>query len=389
MKFKLEQKQTKQFSFNVTETKEIERDGVPIGIIEGFASTYELDRGDDVILRGAFTKTILRHKQNNRPIRMLRQHSNSMLIGGFPIDSVEERDAGLFVKGEVNLAVQEGAEAYALAKQGVLTDMSIGFSFTSVDDIEREERDGKMVRLIKNLELWEISLVNEPMNASANITAVKTVTPFQDLPLASRDRAWDPDQAIARVRAFTGSEEMPSSSYKDAFMWYDAENGDEFGAYKLHFVDVEQGRLVAVPRGIFAAMAFMRGARGGVDIPERDRAGVMSHINRYYSKMDMPSPFDANKGLGSTFLEICQTLPDVTECLKSWGMSHKETNVLISTIKRLVPRDDGVDVDDVRDDHDLKINDALKKLDEINSSFESKKLNSKLNNILEVTNRGN
>ena len=296
MKFKLEQKQTKQFSFNVTETKEIERDGVPIGIIEGFASTYELDRGDDVILRGAFTKTILRHKQNNRPIRMLRQHSNSMLIGGFPIDSVEERDAGLFVKGEVNLAVQEGAEAYALAKQGVLTDMSIGFSFTSVDDIEREERDGKMVRLIKNLELWEISLVNEPMNASANITAVKTVTPFQDLPLASRDRAWDSGQAIARVRAFTGSEEMPSSSYKDAFMWYDAENGDEFGAYKLPFVDVEQGRLVAVPRGIFAAMASMRGARGGVDIPERDRAGVMSHINRYYSKMDMPSPFNANKG---------------------------------------------------------------------------------------------
>ena len=54
-----------------------------------------------------------------------------------------------------------------------------------------------------------------------------------------------------------------------------------------------------------------------------------------------------------------------------------------------MPRDDGVDVDDVRDDHDLKINDALKKLDEINSSFESKKLNSKLNNILEVTNRGN
>ena len=36
----------------------------------------------------------------------------------------------------------------------------------------------------------------------------------------------------------------------------------------------------------------MQGARGGVDIPEGEQAGVVSHIERYYAKMDMESPFE-------------------------------------------------------------------------------------------------
>ena len=173
--FKLEQRQTKTVAFHVTECKEENRNGVSVGIIEGFASTWELDEGDDIIRRGAFEQTIREHiDRDNRQVRMLRQHTKT-LIGGFPIQSVKETPEGLMVRGEVNLTEgSEGLFAYSLAKQGVLVDMSIGFSFYSIDDFSREEIDGKQVRVINRLKLWEISLVNDPMNQGAQVTAVKS-----------------------------------------------------------------------------------------------------------------------------------------------------------------------------------------------------------------------
>lgn len=156
-------------------TKENTRNGVQVGIIEGLAATWALDRGDDVILEGAFAKTIARHKAEGRPVRMLFQHSSKDLIGGFPIDTVEERPEGLFVKGEINLEVQTGRESYALAKQGVLTDLSIGFSIPSSECYEWKREGETVIRVIKEVELWEISMVGEPMNPEACITSVKAV----------------------------------------------------------------------------------------------------------------------------------------------------------------------------------------------------------------------
>ena len=38
------------------------------------------------------------------------------------------------------------------------------------------------------------------------------------------------------------------------------------------------GRLHAVPRGVMAAAAVMQGSRAGVDLPEKDRDRVKSHL---------------------------------------------------------------------------------------------------------------
>ena len=165
----------KSVRFNQTETKENLRNGVPVGIIEGFAATWTLDRGDDVILEGAFAKTIARHSAEGRPVRMLFQHSSKDLIGGFPIESIKETPEGLMVRGEINLDVQSGREAYALAKQGVLTDLSIGFSIPSSDCCEYKRDGDSVVRIIKEVDLWEVSMVGEPMNPEACISSVKSV----------------------------------------------------------------------------------------------------------------------------------------------------------------------------------------------------------------------
>jgi HK97 family phage prohead protease len=160
----------KSFEFNVTETKQQEKNGVPIGIIKGYASTFgNIDRFNDIISKGAFTKTIKDHRKAQRQVRMLHQHYRLALIGGFPPEFLEENDKGLFVEGHINLEVQAGKELYSLAKQGVLKDMSIGFTTKKSDT---DEETG--IRTLKEIRLWEISLVDEPANTQAQITDVKT-----------------------------------------------------------------------------------------------------------------------------------------------------------------------------------------------------------------------
>jgi hypothetical protein len=118
-----------------------------------------------------------------------------------------------------------------------------------------------------------------------------TSTRFQDLPMADRDREWDGDAAEQRVRRFTGAQDRPNARYRDTHVWYDADNADNFTAYKLLIADVIDDRLHAVPRGVMAAGNVMQGARGGVDIPEADVARVKGHLAKYYEKMGDTAPW--------------------------------------------------------------------------------------------------
>lgn len=281
----------KFLSNGIVKVKQIDRNGVPVGIVEGYIATWDLDRGDwfgtkDQFTRGAFKASLKDLRKRNRPIRLKDHHDRT--IGGFPIDKVKEDERGLFGVGEINLEVQQGREAFALAKQQILTDFSIGFS---IEESSLDEQNN--IRTITKATVWEGSIVDEPMNPEANITDVKNkaVVPFKDLPLADRDKPWDSTAAIKRLREFTDSTDEPGTKYKNGFVWYDKEDKEDFGAYKLPIADVVSGKLVAVPRAIFAAAAALQGARGGVDLPSGDKSKVIRHIEKYYAKMDMDSPF--------------------------------------------------------------------------------------------------
>jgi len=272
----------KHFGGHTLELKEEMVNGIPVGIVKGYIATWDLDRSRDRFSRGAFAESLIEFRAKNRQIRLKDHHGRT--IGGFPIDRVFEDEKGLFGVGKINLELQQGREAFSLAKQGVISDFSIGFSV-----VEFEMDDD--IRTIHKAAVWEGSIVDEPMNPEANITEVKAVIPFQDLPLTDQTRVWESSAAVARVREFTNSDEAPSASYRRAFVWFDTAQSDQFGGYKLPIADIVNGKMVAVPRAIFAAAAAIQGARGGVDIPEIDRPKVVRHLERYYAKMGLDSPF--------------------------------------------------------------------------------------------------
>jgi hypothetical protein len=118
-----------------------------------------------------------------------------------------------------------------------------------------------------------------------------SVTAFQDLPLADRDREWDGSAADKRVRKWAGAEDGPNQKYRDAHVWYDGDHKDNFTAYKLLIADVVGGKLEVVPRGVMAAGNIMDGARGGIDLPKGDIDRVKSHLAKYYEKMGDTAPW--------------------------------------------------------------------------------------------------
>ena len=119
-----------------------------------------------------------------------------------------------------------------------------------------------------------------------------SVTAFQDLPLADRDREWDAAAADKRVRKWADAEDEPDAKYRDAHVWYDKDNKDNFGAYKLLIADIVNGKLTAVPArgdgGRRGDAGLTRGCRSAEDDIDR----VKSHLAKYYTKMGETAPWD-------------------------------------------------------------------------------------------------
>lgn len=342
------ERQSKVFSLGKLEVKEEERDGVKLGIIEGYGATFDLDRGDDIILKGSFLKSLERHKADNRPIRMLFGHDRNNLIGGFPVSEAREDEKGLWVKGEINLDTQQGQEAFALAKQGVLTDMSIGFSITSRDAVSFEEIDDRIIRVIKEIELWEISLVSEPMNAAAKITTVKGVEGVKELPIAARDAEWDEKAALERISEL----ENPT----DAFLLVSINEKNE-AEVDMQIADVIDGKLQIIPKAVFAASMQVLGVKS-YEIPEGKREALASTLAGYYSKMGMESPFERSI-IDVTFAEACDSIKDVESLLKFAGFSSDCRKALISTIKSSTNREGELETDTSREGEGQKEVDDL------------------------------
>lgn len=330
----------KIYPFEITNTEIEEKDGHQLGVFHGSMATEHRDRSGDIIAPEAFDKTLARYKKDGRNIRLFYQHQhNDLPIGIIPIKSVKKDDKNWDVKGELNLDTQKGREVYSLMKQGALSDLSIGYTPNETD------WKGK-TRIIKELELWEVSVVSEPANPKAVISEVKKATSFIDLSLAPRETTWDQAKAMLRVRKFTGSVDNPSDSYKKAFMWYDEENEDNFTAYKLPYADVIDGRLKAIPQAIIGIAAVLRGARGGVDIPTSDKTKVAAHVNKYYEKMDMESPLKSkeleqhyeflinefvNKKLEIGDVESISTKKEFEEILRESGLFSKQAATYLAS----------------------------------------------------------
>lgn len=164
------------------------------GIFAGYASVFgELDKQNEIVAPGAFTRSLRQWQQQGRGPAMLWMHDPTQPIGLW--QSLGEDKNGLAVQGRLALRTQKGSEAYELLKIGALTGLSIGYRvISSRVDAERK------ARVLTDVDLFEISLVTFPANEEARVSTVKSPEPKQRRSVAD-DRRQLREAALRLKRA--------------------------------------------------------------------------------------------------------------------------------------------------------------------------------------------
>lgn len=146
-------------------------DDVKNGVIKGYASTFgNIDLGLDVVDKGAFKKTL---KDNGGRVPILADHNPTDQIG-WNRHAVEDNE-GLYVEGLIDVNVQKGREKLSLAKTALEIGAPMGLSIGYYTIKAEPDMDSPRVRRLKELKLFEYSIVTFPMNTEAMITAAKSM----------------------------------------------------------------------------------------------------------------------------------------------------------------------------------------------------------------------
>jgi HK97 family phage prohead protease len=142
-------------------------DDSPHGSFNGYASVFgNIDRQNEVVVKGAFATTLpgflkdgfgaLNHEWSALPIAT--------------ISEAREDERGLWVKGEFH-STSDAQAARTIVRERLERGKSVGLSigYKVKDD---EFKDG--ARFLKDVDLYEISLVSVPANAEAQVVGIKS-----------------------------------------------------------------------------------------------------------------------------------------------------------------------------------------------------------------------
>jgi hypothetical protein len=142
-------------------------------IVSGFASLDNLDKQMDIVTSEASMNAFARFRGN---IREMHQPLAVGKMVNFKEDKYFDPESKKFYKGVfVSAYVSKGAQdTWEKVLDGTLTGFSIGGRMNKWDDGYDEKSDSQ-IRIIKDYDLVELSLVDSPANQFANIVSVEKV----------------------------------------------------------------------------------------------------------------------------------------------------------------------------------------------------------------------
>jgi len=255
--------------------KEVKENGTITGAV---ASTGSLDRDEEILDPNGWEldnflkapRLLWSHKAFDLPIGRVDRIWIDKSTGELKFDATFAEKENDFAKKVADLM-----------RGGFLNTFSVGFI--------PKEREGN--RITKQ-ELLEISVVNVPANPEARLNSLykslekdleemesKGVIPYKETPKAPEGEKWDAPREIR---------EADIDDLKIMCAWYDSENPDVKSSYKLPHHRAKDHYVVW--KGVAAAMGALLGARGGVNIPDKDKKGVYNHLVKHYKQFDKEPP---------------------------------------------------------------------------------------------------
>lgn len=166
------------------------------GEFEGYGSVFGVkDSHDDVVMSGAFAASLRAWSDRKALPALLWQHRMDEPIGVYT--EMKEDDVGLYVRGRLLIDDDPLAKrAHAHMKAGSLTGLSIGYV---LKDWEYDR--SKEAFLLKEIDLWEVSLVTFPSNDEARISDVKNALARGEIPEQKKIERVLRDVGLSRTQA--------------------------------------------------------------------------------------------------------------------------------------------------------------------------------------------
>ncbi len=282
------------------------------GTFEGILSPYgNVDLVGDIVEKGAYTKTL---KERGNVIPMLWQHKSDNPVGSLELF---EREDGLYAKGSFFLEMKSAEEAYkwtrASKRARLKPGLSIGFK-TMKDEV----KEG--IRHLKEIKLYEGSLVTFPANEEAQVMSVK----------AARTKRVDGVDLTSDAFAYVG----------------DAERTDTW-KLPIKFPNEEQTK-----RHIRNALARFSQTQG---IPQGERDGVLKKIKAAAKKY----------GIGQKEMDLLER--------KDFNDALIEAQTLSGYYQRFCALQDAIQ--EIRDDRELTRDDKIAAVETILSQFSADFIN--------------
>lgn len=146
-------------------------DGLAEGEFEGYASVFgNVDSYGDIVQPGAFERTLGEWGEKGNTVPVLWGHDMQdpfANIGG--LSEISEDDHGLKIRGQLDLDNPTAMQVYRLLKGRRTNRMSFAYA---VRDSSENDAGGND---LKDLDLFEVSVVQVPANDLAEVTQVKTL----------------------------------------------------------------------------------------------------------------------------------------------------------------------------------------------------------------------
>lgn len=250
-----------------------------------------MDAGYDVIFKGAFVKTI---EERAERVKHLWQHDftqpptatitelREVSRADLPDDlktSYPDAKGGLLVK-RFYLESPRGEEILAGLKSAppAITEMSIGYDPIRFD-YEEDEKQGILIRNLREIRLWDTSDVNWGMNA-ATVANFKSIIQYKDTGVEDREAEWKApalgdflDQDLTwdklplaeknRIAAhFAMSKNNPPQSFEDLILPHHAPSKSGIGKTIWFGVKDAMGELVRTCRSLNLSMDQVKALHG-------------------------------------------------------------------------------------------------------------------------------
>jgi polyhydroxyalkanoate synthesis regulator phasin len=140
-------------------------------IVSGFATLDNVDRHNDIVDADASIKAFETFRGN---LREMHQPIAVGKVTNFREEQFYDKSTGQSYRGVfVDTYVSKGAQdTWEKVLDGTLSGFSIGGNITKVDQVQKGD---DMVRVIKEYDLVELSLVDSPANQLANVFSIQKV----------------------------------------------------------------------------------------------------------------------------------------------------------------------------------------------------------------------